>query len=363
MRLTLQTTCFSIALITAIVFAAGAAPPVPPHEVFDPATYCAPQPVESETAIDKPLPAYPPGALDEWSEGYALFMVTIAEDGGVRDLVTLDYVGPTAFRDSAARTVLKWRYRQHFRNGKPVPVYGAAIEVLFRLEDAEAAATHERFIRLYNQARTKIVDKKYDEAIALLDRAQHDQLNHFEQALAAFALALVANEKGDWRLALFNIRHATIKDAMFLDKETARIALRLRVYLEAQDGQLDAAACASQTLRKVDVASPASAELGDFVAKVVAALNNPEPLVEPGLVYADAARSLSPAWQHTLMRPKFAFSGMAGGVKSFRLVCTQTLLEEMVNDETQWTVPADAGPCRLFVFGDPGATFKLVEEW
>ena len=63
-----------------------------------------------------------------------------------------------------------------------------------------------------------------------------------------------------------------------------------------------------------------------------------------------------------MLRSKFSFSAVKGNAKGFRLRCTSTILDSPVSEETQWTVPPDAGTCTLFVYGDPGTTFQLIEE-
>jgi hypothetical protein len=86
-------------------------------------------------------------------------------------------------------------------------------------------------------------------------------------------------------------------------------------------------------------------------------------LVLPGLIFANPTSEIPPAWTHVMTRPKFSFAAAGGEVKSFRLVCSRTVLEAAMDLEMQWTIPPDAGGCELFVFGAPNATFQLIEEW
>jgi hypothetical protein len=71
----------------------------------------------------------------------------------------------------------------------------------------------------------------------------------------------------------------------------------------------------------------------------------------------------SAVWQHDLVRHKFSFAAITGNLTKFRVNCVVHVIEDDVKLGTQWTTPQPAGPCVLHVYGQPGTTFKLVEDW
>ena len=96
--------------------------------------------------------------------------------------------------------------------------------------------------------------------------------------------------------------------------------------------------------------------------KIAGLLADPAPLVTPAQIFAGVRPNQPPLWLHPMLRQKFSFSAVHGNARNFRLQCAATVLESPISEETQWTVPPDAGRCKLFVYGDAGASFQLIEE-
>lgn len=312
----------------------------------------------------RPRPRYPTRSLDNWSEGWVLIENAIAADGSVRDIAVIDAVGTKEFVDEAVRAISTWRYKPATRNGVPVEQSLSQVTVMFLFEDSGRGADHRTFVRKYNQARREIQNNQFDEAIATLEEAFKARLNHYEQAMGSFVLALAYSKKNDWPRALFHIRHAVIEDSQYLEPIAKKAALALQVELEARNGNLEESICAFQDLEKAD---PEAARPGGPAAATVARIN--EALTAPGPIAIDARLAKHPlidapaVWRHQLLRSKFSFDRINGEVKSFRLVCVGTTHEAPVEADMRWDVPAKAGACILRVDGAPGATFRLIEEW
>lgn len=314
--------------------------------------------------INTPSPAYPAMAQKDWSEGWATFDFTIAPDGTTRDIALRDYLGPTSFAEISGSQLRNWRYRPATMGGMPVETYGYGAEVTFLFEETGAGErkTHSsEFEKRYDQARNLI---KTDPAAAVraLDTAFHDRLGLYEEAMGSYlmALALVAADAKSWHQSLVHIRHAVINGGAFLDPAAKPGAMDLDVFFEAQNGNYKEAYCVYRQQRAAGTGlSVQTQQLGE---KFAALLTAPEPLVIPAEVFADMRPGISAAWVHPMLRHKFSFSGVKGVLKNFHLQCTATTLDSPINEETQWAVPPNAGHCTLFVYGENGASFQLIEE-
>lgn len=326
-------------------------PDSPPLPGFTPAEVSA-----------KPSPRYPSRALDDWSEGWVRAHYTITVDGKVADLIAIDALGPKPFVDETLRALRVWTYKPARRNGVPVDQYGYETIFEYRMADTpERAAVHREFVKRYNDATALIREKKYAEALELLERALKLRTNRYESAMASFALAVTNAQLKNWRAALLHIRHATIFDNDLLEPSVRPAALALRVQLEVDDGNYKSAVCAYKDLLKASPqGDPTAAKI---VAQVDAALKNPAPLAIQGRLETNPAVEGPATWSHPLLRARFHFENIQGDAKSFRLVCTGTVFEAAIDSEIEWNVPDAAGECTLRVEGAPGAQFHLIEEW
>jgi TonB family protein len=317
---------------------------------------------EPAELADRTQVRYPASGEQNWSEGWVLLNFTVAKDGTVQDLIPTDAMGAKAFVERTVRTFKGWRYKPAKRNGAPVDQHGTEFIFEYRMEGVEErSAVHREFIQRYEQARSLIRQKKYTEAIQLLENAMRLRTNLYESAMASFALAVAHGQLKDWRAALFHIRRATVGEGGFLEPAVKANALALQVQLETDDGNYKDAICAYKLLLKANPAG--DPEAAKIIGQIEAVLKNPAPVAVQGRLAANPAVEGPAVWTHPLLRAKFHFAQIQGDAKSFRLVCTGTVFEAAIDAETEWSVPTAAGECTLRVEGAPGAAFHLVETW
>jgi TonB family protein len=317
---------------------------------------------EPAELTDRSQVRYPASGQENWSEGWVLLNFTVARDGTVQDLIATDAMGAKAFVERTVRTFKGWRFKPAKRNGVPVDQHGTEFVFEYRMEGVEErSAVHREFIQRYEQARSLIRQKKYTEAIQLLENAMRLRTNLYESAMASFALAVAHGQLKDWRAALFHIRRATIGEGAFLEAAVKANALALQVQLETDDGNYKGATCAYQLLLKANPAG--DPEAAKIVAQIEAVLKNPAPVAVQGRLAANPAVKGPAVWTHPLLRAKFHFAQIQGEAKSFRLVCTGTVFQAAIDAETEWNVPTAAGECTLRVEGAPGTQFHLMETW
>jgi len=61
------------------------------------------------------------------------------------------------------------------------------------------------------------------------------------------------------------------------------------------------------------------------------------------------------------VRRDFSFAEVNGNVERFEARCESHSLGAPVATGTRWSLPAEWGSCRIFVFGEDAATFDLIE--
>lgn len=319
---------------------------------------------EPAQLIESTRPYYPPRAFYEWSEGWVSLEFTVGQDGAPKDIAVLDAIGAREFVVHAVGAVDRWRYRPATQNGKPVEQNLCNVTLSFRFAGSERAADHNAFVQRYNEARELLLDRKYDDAIAIIVPALRKRLNLYEIAMGSQVAGLAYAKKSDWPNALFHMRHAVIGDLAYLDKEMRSTALSVLTELELRLGNLDEGFRAFERLRGVDPkAAQPDGILGKMVTRMKDGLAAPGPISIAGRLAQHPLVDAPAVWRHRLLRSKFSFQNIRGEVKTFALLCTNARNGAAVAIGTWWEVPASAGLCKLRVDGAPGATLSVVQEW
>ena len=316
-------------------------------------------------ATNKPPPVFPEFDASHDSEGWVRIGFTIDSEGSTRNVVVLDRMGSERMISGALSAIKNWDYTPATLNGQPADQFNNTAEILYELQTGQSRAVHDTVIKMYESGRDLVNKGKYAEGIAILESAMEERLNLFEQATISFALAYAYALSNNPQKALPFIRHAMIEDGRFLEKRIANPAKRLRVRLEAVAGNPRYVACAP-SLADTDDFDPAGADRKDLmrvIGSTTTLLKSTAPYVRAARVPEPAKENGPGVWEYELMRKKFSFTAITGALTKFRVNCVVHLVEDDVKLANQWSTPEFSGPCTLRVWGEPGTTFKLVEEW
>jgi TonB family protein len=316
-------------------------------------------------ATSRPSPVFPDADVSNDSEGWVRIGFTIDSEGSTRNVAVLDRVGSARMISAAISAVKNWDYKPATLNGQPADQFSNTAEILYELHTGQTKPVHDNVIKLYERGRDLVNKGQYAEGIAVLESAKEERLNLFELATISFALAYAYQQSNEPHKALPHIRHAMIEDGRFLEKRIANPAKRLRIRLEARAGNLRYVACAPQ-LADTDDFDPKGADRKDLsriVASTTTLLKSTSPLVKAAKIEPPADEDDPGMWEHDLIRRKFSFAAVTGELTKFRANCIVHLVEDEVKIAQQWSTPEFSGPCTLRVWGTPGTTFKLVEEW
>ena len=69
-----------------------------------------------------------------------------------------------------------------------------------------------------------------------------------------------------------------------------------------------------------------------------------------------------PLWHYVPARRTFSFDNLNGEVERFEARCEDARISGPVVTGKTWTLDDSWGACRVFVFGDGGATFDFLEH-
>jgi len=105
------------------------------------------------------------------------------------------------------------------------------------------------------------------------------------------------------------------------------------------------------------------AGLSDKIRQLEDLVQGDEAMVAAGTIYNPCdCDNGTPLWAYTPARPHFSFAEVSGNVERFEARCENHRMSAQVATGTRWSLPAEWGSCRVFVFGEGAATFEFVEH-
>ena len=307
--------------------------------------------------IDAPLPSYPlryEGHGGYYVEALVDVDYTIAADGTVKDAAVESAVGPPEFADNTLRAVSARRYQPAMEGGQPVEE-NHRVRFVFHAQ-IRAEGARPSIVSAYQAAVQQSRDNKTPQAIAALrDIVDRTQVNFYERTMAAYALAMLYAQNGDYLTGREMIRIATIGEGQYLEDGTTADAIRLRIRLEALTGEFSEAFAWIGILRQIGADDARESKVADTLRGLIA---GPDPLTVEARI---PAGGMPVFWQHTLLRRAFEFQAVEGKLDSFELRCRRHGMRSAVSDKSDWTIPASWSGCFINVTGTPGTKFTFVE--
>jgi TonB family protein len=305
-----------------------------------------------------PAPRYPQHLAELGREGWVLLSFVVASDGTTRDAVVLDS-SDREFEQPALEAVGKFAYEPGLLDGQPVESVIPRFRIAFALRipnDSARQGFGQRMRRLQRNLDRNDLDGAHR---SLADLEDLGALNLFEDAHLWWARAMLQRARGDlssWRSSMLRaVAFAGPDSPGGLPADTQRIALELLYADYTRTGELPAAIDMFDQLSMLVGDGNENPELRAHAETVRNILAGDGPLQAQGRI--DDNRP----WPHTLWRDGFEFADIAGRLDTFHLWCERRALELEIDPDSSWQVPASWGACRLYVFGEPGTTFSLLE--
>lgn len=322
-------------------------------------SFCAPVSIaqtentERFVPILRAAPKYPSREITRKREAWVDLSLVVEPDGTVVDPIVLRSNGRDSFRKAASNAALRFRYQPGaLTSGSTIA------RITFRLDNMSRGISPE-FSHDYNLISDLIKKGDYKNA-----RTRHRQLdrmkgmNQTEVCRYWYQHSRIAELEGNSHEQLLGLRRAIVNG----EAETKLVALKELIQLELANGEFAAARTHFNTLKKTTDDKETIEPFQQAVNELQGLLDSDQPLsMKVVLGENDLAPSADGMWTAKLLRQKFRFENVSGGVKSMDLRCRSRRVVDSVAEGDSWNLHNSWGPCRLFVFGKPGASFNLVE--
>jgi len=301
--------------------------------------------------VEQPLPAYPDD-VRKGQEAWVRVSFVVEGDGRVADPVVIDSAGGGAFEQAAIDAVSRWRFE-----ADALPA-GASrtVDLRFELERGKDRASND-FLRRYRDAATSLIDENYEKAREQADRAaDFGGWNLYEATILELLLGRLDDAEGRDAANLRRYRRAVgIGNAEALKGQARRDVLARIFEIEYETGQYGAAL---ETWDRL-VASGASGDQVEALAEKKADIDGK--IAAGETVTTVGTLSGRAPWSYAPLGRSFSFASVDGNVESFEARCDNHRVGAVVKADNTWTLPESWGDCRVFVFGEDGASFELVE--
>jgi TonB family protein len=312
--------------------------------------------------LEQTPPDYPGHAVRKGQEGWVSVSYVVSAAGRAVDPIIMDSSGGPGFETAVRDAMEKWRFEPP-ASGAEIPANVVAVRSEIR-RGRDAATSN--FIRRYRRIVTQLAYEEYADARKLVDEAYElGGWNLYESAMLWLMIGRVDGAEGDFvgKLEAYQ-RALAIGTRKAIGGDDRRELLSRIFELEDRFGQYANAARTFKLLEKELNNSAEMAEFGPRAEEILALMQDSEPLTARATIYnpcdCDAGQ---PLWTYRPARRTFSFANLSGNVISFEARCETKRIRGNVEEGPSWTLAPEWGSCRVFVFGEDGASFDFVEHF
>jgi TonB family protein len=311
------------------------------------------------TPVEQPSPSFPGQGIRSGQEGWVRVNFVVTADGRSTDPIIIDSWGGHGFEESARQAVAAWRFEpaedDHANN---------TADIRFEIHQGRDAAT-SNFLRRYRRIMTHIIEQQISDAREVVDQTvELGGWNLYESTMLALLIGRVEAAEGNLAGKLENYRRAMrMGNRNALASDDRRDLLRQLFRIEMDLSQYAAARRTLASLRKEPGSEGDIEQLSERVHELQLAIDSAEPLSASATLYNPCECDQGqPLWSYVPTRRTFSFAGLSGNVERFEVRCKRERLHGVIEAGKRWSLAEEPQHCRIFVFGDDGASFRFVEH-
>ncbi len=314
-------------------------------------------------SLRRGAPSYPQIELSRGRQGWVELSYVVTVDGAVIDPVVQDSSGSKSFERAAMNAVDDWVYKPAMWNGEAVQQCETKVMITFALE-GEGIKVSPAFSKKYRKVDKALSDEDLNEAKELLDTSfKSSGMTLSEIAWYSALEVRYFGLVGDNDAQLAAVRRATVSNGRWIDPDIYPGLLLVKTIRELEAGNLSAALRSYDKLLKTESELPQIERIKPHLERVQNLVASDDVLSIPAEISDDeSCEDCTNMWDYRLLRKKFSLSEIDGQLGNLEIRCSRQRTVDQAREGTSWVIPDSWGSCSLLVFGDPGATFKLLEE-
>jgi len=314
--------------------------------------------------IKRNRPRFPQREADAGVEGWVVMSYVIEPDGTVGETVIEDSSGRRGFERASIAAVRYWAYEPATMNGEPVEQCHTRVLMLFALEGSKAnRGARKAFRKQYLIASQLLEQDKLDEARGKIDEIDEKFVtNLYEYSRLWILRSMLQAREGEDRLQLESLQRAIAGGGEYVEPSVYRALLSRIFNLQMQYQHYADALETVETLEGLDLDDAASEKLGQIADEIERIRADDRAVsIEGTIGRAREEHHGAGMWVHKLLRRTAGIEAVAGSLEGVELRCDWRRVKAKPEKGRAWRIPPDWGDCSIYVFGEPGSTFQLVE--
>ena len=328
----------------------------------------SPSSLESGTEI-RPIhrvtPRYPVPEAEYGVEGWVIVSYVVKPDGTVGDTIIEDSSGRKAFERATIDSVKEWRYEPATMNGEPVERCHNKALFTFALEQGKKdhrgakkafKNQYKRAIKLLEEGELEEVRSKIDEIAAKFTT------NLYESSRLWILRAMLHEKEGDDLGQLESLQHAVAGGGAYVEPEVY-LNVMLKIFnLQIQFQHYADALETLEAVDELDLDESTAAKLRQATAEIEELKTSDRAVAIGGKIgEAQEEHHGAGVWSHTLLRRTAGIEKISGSLERVELRCDWHRVKAKPEPGKAWRIPPEWGDCSIYVIGEPGSTFQLLE--
>ncbi|KZN48416.1 energy transducer TonB [Pseudoalteromonas luteoviolacea] len=305
--------------------------------------------------VEKAPPYFPTRAANQGREGWVQLSYVVNEKGEVESAVVEKSSGYGIFERAALRAVEKWTFEPALQNNKPVKQCQNQVHMNFHLAGVNRTVTRQ-FLRRYKAVVAKIDANELDDVPALLQEMESKGLQNLtEDSYFWVAKARFYNVKANKLKELQAIEQVMLFGEGVVKEQIYNALLARATLLNIEQNRFENALETYALLSKSKKAEKATSQLAPYIDKLKEFIADESKHI---WVKGQVEKSL---WVHKLVRNAFSISDIQGNLNTLEVRCDNQFSTYEVKTGLQWNIPKSWQGCQVYVYGEQGASFNLVE--
>lgn len=288
--------------------------------------------------------------------GWVQVNFVVRADGTVADILVVDSSGTPALEQAVIEAVSTWKYEPAKLNGSPV-AQRVNDRLLVLKTTRNPAATMRKLEAVLVRASELIDAGKLDAAQLELFRARDGRdLTYDAWGRIHVLLARVDAKRDDQFGQMENLLNALPYSTPWEATGMLRTLFGLQVSL-----RLYRSALSTYGALKGLGPSVTNDEIERLAGELQKFVDSNEGYRVPGEIRKRGPGTGNGNWIYEILRHRIAFADIDGALDTFEVRCVSHVFSDKVDVQREWHLPATWGDCVLFVFGQPGSRFSLLE--
>lgn len=312
----------------------------------------------------KPLtrvpPNFPTSAARQGHEGWVQLSFIIDEDGQVLEPRVIDSRGPNSFKREAIKSISKWQYQPAISNGEPIKSCQNSVQLTFSLS-ADEAHVSRRFGRFYRDMTNLMNSGKLEELKQALDESRYAKgSNLTEMKYLDVLYADYHGKKQNWAQQIKYLQNITYNPLQAHKSDDSKTALFNLQSLFIAQVRMSKYFDAIKTFEGIKLFTGDERDniidaFTPYYQQILALKNSDQPITYQATLTEDGD------WKHKLFKNQFSLLNVNGAINKLQVRCQKQHSVYVPKENNKWTIPDSWGRCNVFVDGEPGSTFILVE--